>query len=161
MSRQQNPYYSDDRSHRSRNSHDPGTSSVVSGTYISGAYDPSMGYGGQQLAVIGDQGSVPPPPPRFNNGQVWAGDDVSELGGRTFESRARSIAGSQMLVPKAKYSWASESVGAQSTVMSRRSLATASMPEPEPTRSAGSATEGRCGHLLPGYSPSLSPTSVL
>jgi chitin synthase len=116
---------------------------VVSGTYISGAYDPSMGYGGQQLAVIGDQGSVPPPPPRFNNGQVWAGDDVSELGGRTFESRARSIAGSQMLVPKAKYSWASESVGAQSTVMSRRSLATASMPEPEPTRSAGSATEGR------------------
>eukprot|EP00984_Skeletonema_dohrnii_P018612 scaffold8722_cov105-Skeletonema_dohrnii-CCMP3373.AAC.2 len=143
MSRQQNPYYSDDRSHRSRNSHDPGPSSVVSGTYISGAYDPSMGYGGQQLAVIGDQGSVPPPPPRFNNGQVWAGDDVSELGGRTFESRARSIAGSQMLVPKAKYSWASESVGAQSTVMSRRSLATASMPEPEPTRSAGSATEGR------------------
>ena len=150
MSGQQNPYYGDDRS-RSRNSHDP-ASSVVSGTYISGAYDPSMAYAGeqqmynqptQQLAVLDGNGSVPPPPPRYNNGQVWAGDDVSELGGRTFESRARSIAGSAALVPKAKYSWASESVGAQSTVMSRRSLATASVPEPEQIRSASAATEGR------------------
>jgi chitin synthase len=136
MSGQQNPYYSDDRSHRSRNSHDP-TSSVVSGTYISGAYDPSMTYGGEQ------QMYNQPMQQQQQQLATWAGDDVSDLGGRTFESRARSIAGSAALVPKAKYSWASESVGAQSTVMSRRSLATASVPEPEQTRSASAATEGR------------------
>ncbi|EJK59932.1 hypothetical protein THAOC_19792 [Thalassiosira oceanica] len=71
------------------------------------------------------------------------GGHISELGGRTFESRARSIAGSAALVPKAKYSWASESLGTQSTVMTRRSLATASVPEPEITRREGAATEGR------------------
>ena len=70
-------------------------------------------------------------------------DDVSELGGRTLESRARSIAGSAALVPKAKYSWASESLGTQSTVMTRRSLATASVPEPEQVRSSTAAVEGR------------------
>ena len=71
------------------------------------------------------------------------GDDVSQLGDRTFESRARSIAGSAALVPKAKYSWASESLGTQSTVMTRRSLATASIPEPEMQRSSTAAAEGR------------------
>ena len=108
-------------------------------TYASGAYD-SRGYPvdpsvysqsqQQQLAL-------------HNANQSWGGDDISELGGRTFESRARSIAGSAALVPKAKYSWASESLGTQSTVMTRRSLATASVPEPEQTKSKSAAVEGR------------------
>ena len=122
-------------------------------SYASGMYDsrgfprPDPSVYSQQLALASpmmdaDIRSVPPPPPRFGN-QSWGGDDVSELGGRTFESRARSIAGSAALVPKAKYSWASESLGTQSTVMTRRSLATASVPEPEQTRSSSAATEGR------------------
>lgn len=78
-----------------------------------------------------------------NGGGVLGGDDVSQLGDRTFESRARSIAGSAALVPKAKYSWASESLGTQSTVMTRRSLATASIPEPEMVKRTAAATEGR------------------
>ena len=81
-----------------------------------------------------------------NSAGTWrppSGDDISELGGRTFESRARSIAGSAALVPKAKYSWASESLGTQSTVITRRSLATASVPEPEVSRRSSAAVEGR------------------
>ncbi|KAL3767888.1 hypothetical protein ACHAW5_010131 [Stephanodiscus triporus] len=76
------------------------------------------------------------------DGFIPGGDDVSQLD-RTFESRARSIAGSAALVPKAKYSWASESLGTQSTVMTRRSLTTASIPEPEIQRSTTAAAEGR------------------
>lgn len=128
--------------------------SMVSGTYISGAYD-SRGNPYSQnpthdgnntyasgmpdaasVAYSGIQQMVPV-------GSSMGGDDVSELGGRTFESRARSIAGSAALVPKAKYSWASESLGTQSTVMTRRSLATASVPEPEHSRSTSAAVEGR------------------
>ncbi|KAL3791133.1 hypothetical protein HJC23_000553 [Cyclotella cryptica] len=128
--------YMDDRSRQS----------YASGMYDSRGYpiDPSVYSGQGQLAVL-DQGSVPPPPPRFNNSNQlgsWGGDDISELGGRTFESRARSIAGSAALVPKAKYSWASESLGTQSTVMTRRSLATASVPEPIGERKS-QAVEGR------------------
>eukprot|EP00580_Thalassiosira_gravida_P015401 CAMPEP_0201665904 /NCGR_PEP_ID=MMETSP0494-20130426/6900_1 /ASSEMBLY_ACC=CAM_ASM_000839 /TAXON_ID=420259 /ORGANISM="Thalassiosira gravida, Strain GMp14c1" /LENGTH=1070 /DNA_ID=CAMNT_0048144943 /DNA_START=115 /DNA_END=3327 /DNA_ORIENTATION=+ len=159
--------------------------SMVSGTYISGAYDSrgntySQNPGGHTIdgnsyATPGmptintiNSGSLPPvdaPSVAYSQqmgiqqmvpvgstmdssgmGQpfgVGGGDDVSELGGRTFESRARSIAGSAALVPKAKYSWASESLGTQSTVMTRRSLATASVPEPEHARSTSAATEGR------------------
>jgi len=154
-----NDPYMDDRSGRRD---DP---SMVSGTYISGAYDsrgnpystalqsasipgsmhspvdaPSVGNYSQigsiqQMVPVGNGGGA-----SFGGG---ASDDVSELGGRTFESRARSIAGSAALVPKAKYSWASESLGTQSTVMTRRSLATASVPEPEMTRSSTAAVEGR------------------
>jgi len=152
-----NDPYMDDRSSRRD---DP---SMVSGTYISGAYDsrgnpysqngngvmtmnsgsmpidaPSVAYsqqmGIQQMVPVGSSMSQ-------YGGQ--APDDVSELGGRTFDSRARSIAGSAALVPKAKYSWASESLGTQSTVMTLCSLATASVPEPEQTRSSTAAVEGR------------------
>mmetsp|Transcript_20206 Transcript_20206/g.38806 ORF Transcript_20206/g.38806 Transcript_20206/m.38806 type:complete len:1076 (+) Transcript_20206:134-3361(+) len=148
---------------RSRGDNTMNSRSYVSGAYDSQMYsrqdpsvynqdpsvyshDPSM-YSQQQLVMANpmmdpDIRSVPPPPPRYNNGS-WAGDDVSELGGRTFESRARSIAGSAALVPKAKYSWASESLGTQSTVMTRRSLATASVPEPEFQRNSNAAVEGR------------------
>ncbi|KAL7542367.1 hypothetical protein ACHAXR_011719 [Thalassiosira sp. AJA248-18] len=116
--------------------------SMVSGSYISGTYD-SRGMPIQQQPGMHPSMDAPSvysqqmiPAPRI-------ADDVSELGGRTFESRARSIAGSAALVPKAKYSWASESLGTQSTVMTRRSLATASVPEPEQTRSSTAAVEGR------------------
>ena len=94
-------------------------------------------YSQQHTASVYSQQMVPMAPPMQMN------DDVSELGGRTLESRARSIAGSAALVPKAKYSWASESLGTQSTVMTRRSLATASVPEPEQVRSSTAAVEGR------------------
>jgi len=151
------PYYADERSRQ----HDGGStmiggSTMVSGTYISSAYDSSRQYthsGGGAGSVYSGQMSQPQmgshgsqqmvPVGSASGSQPWGGDDISELGGRTFESRARSIAGSAALVPKAKYSWASESLGTQSTVMTRRSLATASVPEPEITRREGAATEGR------------------
>eukprot|EP00584_Thalassiosira_punctigera_P006391 CAMPEP_0172531652 /NCGR_PEP_ID=MMETSP1067-20121228/4967_1 /TAXON_ID=265564 ORGANISM="Thalassiosira punctigera, Strain Tpunct2005C2" /NCGR_SAMPLE_ID=MMETSP1067 /ASSEMBLY_ACC=CAM_ASM_000444 /LENGTH=1075 /DNA_ID=CAMNT_0013316051 /DNA_START=36 /DNA_END=3264 /DNA_ORIENTATION=- len=153
--------------------------SMVSGTYISGAYDshgnpyshsqnmgdtyatpgmptinsamdaPSVAYSHghshqqQQQQMAGIQQMVPVSAADGSLSRYGGGDDVSELGGRTFESRARSIAGSAALVPKAKYSWASESLGTQSTVMTRRSLATASVPEPEHSRSTTAAVEGR------------------
>eukprot|EP00571_Detonula_confervacea_P011234 CAMPEP_0172298518 /NCGR_PEP_ID=MMETSP1058-20130122/1136_1 /TAXON_ID=83371 /ORGANISM="Detonula confervacea, Strain CCMP 353" /LENGTH=1053 /DNA_ID=CAMNT_0013007795 /DNA_START=41 /DNA_END=3202 /DNA_ORIENTATION=- len=157
-----NDPYMDDRSSRRD---DP---SMVSGTYISGAYD-SRGYpmpnsGSHQGSHPSQQNSgmpgmnpngvvdapsvysqqmVPVAGSVMDGSQGWGRDDVSELGGRTFESRSRSIAGSAALVPKAKYSWASESLGTQSTVMTRRSLATASVPEPEHQRSASKDMEGR------------------
>ncbi|KAL7553796.1 hypothetical protein ACHAWF_017148 [Thalassiosira exigua] len=169
-----NDPYADDRSGSRRD--DP---SMVSGTYISGAYDSR---GGASYGGGGSAGGPPPPPPpgrsrRAGGGDAPSaasysqqlsaqqlsaqqmsqqmvpvahsvvgsqlGDDVSQLGDRTFESRARSLAGSAALVPKAKYSWASESLGTQSTVMTRRSLATASVPEPEQVRNANAAVEGR------------------
>ena len=175
---------SNNNQHPNNNNDDP---SMISGTYISGAYD-SRGYSigshsqqmsahhhphgqqqlpslpmdapsiySQQMVPIHHPNAYAQPPTSVidsqsiaansqnNNqmGQYLRPDDVSELGGRTFESRARSIAGSAALVPKAKYSWASESLGTQSTVMTRRSLATASVPEPEQTRNANAATEGR------------------
>eukprot|EP00970_Alexandrium_tamarense_P017272 scaffold8975_cov173-Alexandrium_tamarense.AAC.1 len=55
---------------------------------------------------------------------------------------SRSIANSAALIPKAKFSWASESLGTQSTVMTRRSMATASVPEPNEQRKS-KAVEGR------------------
>ena len=150
-------YYADERSRQ----HDGGStmiggSTMVSGTYISSAYDSSRHYtnsGGAGGSVYSGQMSQPQmgshgsqqmvPVGSATGSQPWGGDDISELGGRTFESRARSIAGSAALVPKAKYSWASESLGTQSTVMTRRSLATASVPEPEMTKRAAAETEGR------------------
>jgi chitin synthase len=154
-----NDPYMDDRSRRD----DP---SMVSGTYVSGAYDsrgnPYSNSGGshpshQMSHSMSGPGGVPMDAPSVYSQQMVpvansmmdgsvgfnGRDDVSELGGRTFESRARSIAGSAALVPKAKYSWASESLGTQSTVMTRRSLATASVPEPEHTRNPNTAVEGR------------------
>ena len=95
---------------------------------------PVMDHGSQMGLGMGGGGGYP---------RVGSGDDVSQLGDRTFESRARSIAGSAALVPKAKYSWASESLGTQSTVMTRRSLTTASIPEPEMQRRPTAAVEGR------------------
>jgi len=156
-----NDPYMDDRSSRRD---DP---SMISGTYVSGAYDSrgnsnpysaSMPGGGQpsQMHSMPGPGGVPMDAPSVYSQQMvpvagsmmdgsvgFHRDDVSELGGRTFESRARSIAGSAALVPKAKYSWASESLGTQSTVMTRRSLATASVPEPEHTNNPNKAVEGR------------------
>ncbi|KAL9180636.1 hypothetical protein ACHAXT_011089 [Thalassiosira profunda] len=136
--------------------------SLVSGTYISGAYTGSTGqYTDQPSAMYSgqpgysQQPSYGMPMPGMDAPSIYSqqmvpvaaaapGDGtVSEMGTRTFESRARSIAGSAALVPKAKYSWASESLGTQSTVMTRRSLATASVPEPEQTRSSSKAVEGR------------------
>lgn len=145
-----NEPYMDDRSRdQHSNSRDP---SMVSGTYISSAYD-SRGYPqngahpSQQRANPGlDAPSVYSQQiiPVSDNSQAgWGRDDVSQLGDRTFESRSRSIAGSAALVPKAKYSWASESLGTQSTVMTRRSLATASVPEPEHIKTGNKAMEGR------------------
>ncbi len=61
----------------------------------------------------------------------------------SYGSRARSItSGSQMLVPKARFSWASESLGGNSTVMTRQSIMSASVPEPSEQRES-KATEGR------------------
>ncbi|KAL7491572.1 hypothetical protein ACHAWT_000956, partial [Skeletonema menzelii] len=61
----------------------------------------------------------------------------------SYGSRARSInSGSQMLVPKARFSWASESLGGNSTVMTRQSIMSASVPEPSERRE-NKATEGR------------------
>ena len=59
---------------------------------------------------------------------------------------SRSLANSAALIPKARFSWASESLGPQSTIMSsgHRSLNTASVPEPQMAqRDGGKVTEGR------------------
>ncbi|KAL3811238.1 hypothetical protein ACHAXA_003907 [Cyclostephanos tholiformis] len=126
-----NPYGGDDRSRGG------GGGSYAPGYYPHGTVPPppapdAASVYSQQLVVAPSVYSVGP-----------VRDDISQLGDRTFESRARSIAGSAALVPKAKYSWASESLGTQSTVMTRRSLATASIPEPEMQKSSTAAVEGR------------------
>ena len=112
-----------------------------SGTYPSGPGGGSVAYSHSQPMPMGFQQQMVLAPSVATSAS--GGDDVSALGGMTFESaRSRSLAGSA-LVPKAKYSWASESVGPQSTVMTRRSLATASVPEPEMKKNASAGTEGR------------------
>ena len=89
------------------------------------------------------------------------GDSVSEMGGQTFESsRSRSIAGSQAIIPKAKFSWASESLGTQSTVMTRRSLATASVPEPEEKRT-GAGHSGRMWASLAWFCTFMIPNKCI
>jgi len=119
----------------------PSQPSGPSGTYASGTYasnpsHPSAAYSHQQMGFQQQMVLAP--------SVASGGDDISEMGGRTFESaRSRSLAGSAALVPKAKYSWASESIGPASTVASRRSLATASVPEPERKKNSSAAMEGR------------------
>jgi len=152
-----NPYGIVDDGRRS------GDPSLISSSIPSGAYDPraaaAAGYpAGYPVPVGSHQGSMGVlTPTMIDSPSIYShqlvpvapsnipssADEISELGGRTFESRARSIAGSAALVPKAKYSWASESLGTQSTVITRRSLATASVPEPEIPRRSSAAVEGR------------------
>eukprot|EP00984_Skeletonema_dohrnii_P020002 scaffold9677_cov121-Skeletonema_dohrnii-CCMP3373.AAC.13 len=74
--------------------------------------------------------------------QVVQGGGMRDAYSYTGSSGTRSINGSQMLVPKARFSWASESVGGNSTVMTRQSIMSASVPEPSERRE-NKATEGR------------------
>ena len=68
------------------------------------------------------------------------GDGVSSFGGSRGQ---RSLANSAALIPRAKFSWASESIGTQSTVLTRRSLNTASVPEPQHEREGNKVVAGR------------------
>ncbi|KAL7461885.1 hypothetical protein ACHAXS_002293, partial [Conticribra weissflogii] len=65
-------------------------------------------------------------------------DDYSSFASKN----TRSIAGSAALIPRAKFSWASESLGTQSTVATRRSINSTSVPESNEQRES-KAVEGR------------------
>ena len=96
----------------------------------------SRSYMSQPNPVIGgSQGS-------FQNNMQMA---PFQYDASTFGSRnSRSIAGSAALIPKAKFSWATESLGTQSTVMTRRSMASSSANVPEPMQERKSkVVEGR------------------
>eukprot|EP00956_Cyclotella_meneghiniana_P008092 scaffold10780_cov78-Cyclotella_meneghiniana.AAC.1 len=95
-----------------------------SGSYVSGSY--ASGAGSFQN-------------PNMQITQFQYGD-ASTFGSRN----SRSIAGSAALIPKAKFSWANESLGTQSTVMTRRSMASTTANVPEPTQDRRSTeAEGR------------------
>jgi len=70
--------------------------------------------------------------------------DVSYMDSGTFaSSSSRSLANSNAIIPRARFSWASESIGAQSTVLTRCSVASASVPEPHHEREGSKVVEGR------------------
>jgi chitin synthase len=124
---------------RSYHSHPP----QESGGYFGGGDGGGSSYGGSAGSGPMYQGSLPGSQyhvvPQFpSGGGMGMGDSYS------YDSRARSLTsgGSRMLVPKARFSWASESLGGNSTVMTRRSITSASVPEPSEQRES-KATEGR------------------
>jgi len=101
------------------------------------AYGGSNGGSGGSHPMMYQQ-SMPNPHYQAMQQYSRGGDSYSYTGSRSQSMRS----GSQMLVPKARFSWASESVGGNSTVMTRQSINSASVPEPSERRES-KATEGR------------------
>ena len=101
-------------------------------------------------------------PPSSNNGTSIAGSQYSQeyndpynqiilgnmySGNRAFtfasSKGSRSLANSAALIPCAKFLWGSESIGTQSTVMTRRSMVIAqAVPEPHHEKEGNKAMEG-------------------
>ena len=138
-------------------------------SYISGSQQDSFAIGSQQQnpymtgVPMGSQGGMPMPGVTFASqasGQSQGGMNPYAVApylhdpamGSADQSYAqstqssRSLANSAAIIPKARFSWASESLGAQSTILTagHRSLNTASVPEPQlAQRDGGKVTEGR------------------
>ena len=122
-------------------------------TYISGAHSGSTPPGSyvdpygqhQQQSYI--QQMVPGAGMMMYGTGPGMGSATSQLGGdgSTFggSKGSRSLANSAAMIPRAKFSWASESVGTQSTVLTRRSINTASVPEPHHEREGSKVVAGR------------------
>jgi len=82
----------------------------------------------------------------YNNQMIPNGNVNANAGDMSFASSmgSRSLANSQALIPKARFSWAGESLGTQSTVMTHRSLnSSASVPTPHHEREGNKVMEGR------------------
>jgi len=86
------------------------------------------GYGGMQPGQMIQQEGM------------YSSSGASSFGG---SKGSRSLANSAAIIPQAKFSWASESVGTQSTVLTRRSFNTASVPEPQHEKEGNKVVAGR------------------
>ncbi|KAL7536573.1 hypothetical protein ACHAXR_007251 [Thalassiosira sp. AJA248-18] len=116
------------------------SSGIISGAgSILSNGNPIMGGGppGSQYSQSQSYSQPTNPYQMVNNGY-----DVPGTGASSF-SGSRSLANSQAIIPKAKFSWASESIGTQSTVMTRRSLNSNSVPEPQHEKEGSKVVEGR------------------